>query len=89
MSPQEVLSKIFTEYALKRRDDRVSAWMGLQTALAENASVLCPSIVSLKDMIATMANVEDLLKGQSGDKGISQSEYLAGWLNTPDAAVKN
>jgi len=83
-SPAEVLSSIFAEFARRRKDEKVSAWMFLQQALAENAGVLCPSVVSLKDLIAATANVEDLLKGQSGDKGISPSEYLLGWLNSSE-----
>jgi len=84
MSASDTLSSIFAEFARRRKDDKVSAWMGLQSALAEHAGVLCPSVVSLKDLIAATANVEDMLKGQSGDKGISPSEYLAGWLNNND-----
>lgn len=55
--------------------------MFLQQALAENAGVLCPSVVSLKDLIAATANVEDLLKGQQGDAGKSPAEYLEEWLS--------
>jgi hypothetical protein len=84
LSASDTLSSIFAEFARRRKDEKVSAWMFLQTALAENAGILCPSVVSLKDLIAATANVEDLLKGQSGEKGISPSEYLAGWLNSAD-----
>lgn len=84
-SPSEVLTTIFSEFARRRKDEKVSAWMYLQTALAENAGTICPAVVSLKDLIAATANVEDLLKGQSGDKGQSPAEYLHDWLNDKDA----
>jgi hypothetical protein len=83
-----VLSQIFAEFSSKRKNDKVGAWMGLQTALAENAGILCPSVVSLKDLIAATANVEDLLKGQQGDAGKSPSEYLEEWLNGSEAPLR-
>ncbi len=84
MSPQQVLTEIFREFSHKRKKEKVAAWMALQTALAENAGILCPSVVSLKDLIAATANVEDLLKGQQGDAGKSPAEYLEEWLS-PEA----
>jgi len=80
LTPEQVLTNIFTEFAARRKQEKVAAWMGLQTALAENAGVLCPAAVSLKDLIAATANVEDMLKGQQGDAGKSPQEYLEKWL---------
>jgi hypothetical protein len=57
--------------------------MFLQTALAENAGTLCPIAVSLKDLIAAEANIEDMLKGQQGEAGKSPAEYLEEWLTDP------
>jgi hypothetical protein len=82
-----VLTEIFHEFSHKRKKEKVAAWMGLQTALAENAGILCPSVVSLKDLIAATANVEDLLKGQQGDAGKSPAEYLEEWLSGADSKV--
>jgi hypothetical protein len=84
LSPSEVLTSIFKEFSEKRRSDKVGAWMFLQTALAENAGALCPIAVSLKDLIAAEANIEDMLKGQQGDAGKSPAEYLEEWLSTPE-----
>jgi hypothetical protein len=81
LTPQEVLAEIFKEFSHKRKQEKVSAWMYLQTALAENAGIICPAIVSLKDLIAATANVEELLKGQQGDAGKSPAEYLEEWLS--------
>jgi hypothetical protein len=78
-----VLNQIFTEFSKKRRADKVGAWMFLQTALAENAGTLCPIAVSLKDLIAAEANIEDMLKGQQGEAGKSPAEYLEEWLTDP------
>src|SRR5882762_3010586 len=76
VSPQQVLTGIFTEFSSRRKQEKVAAWMYLQTALAENAGILCPHAVSLKDLIAAEANIEDMLKGQQGDAGKSPSEHL-------------
>jgi hypothetical protein len=81
MNPQQALSAIFTEFAVKRKQDKVSAWMWLQQSLAENAGTLCPAAVSLKDLIAAEANIEEMLKGQQGDAGKSPAEYLEEWLS--------
>src|ERR1700758_3876628 len=51
-TPAMILSQIFSEFAAKRQQEKVSAWMFLQQALASNAGILCPSAVSLKDLIA-------------------------------------
>jgi hypothetical protein len=58
--------------------------MWLQQALAENAGILCPIAVSLKDLIAAEANIEDMLKGASGEAGTSPAEYLERWLSGAD-----
>lgn len=79
-SPGAALTAIFTEFADRRKKEKVGAWMWLQTALAENAGILCPIAVSLKDLIAAEANIEDMLKGQQGDAGKSPAEYLEEWL---------
>ncbi|MBO0887658.1 hypothetical protein J2P12_01005 [Candidatus Bathyarchaeota archaeon] len=84
LSPQQVLGQIFTEFSRKRKQEKVAAWMWLQQALAENAGTLCPTAVSLKDLIAAEANIEEMLKGQQGDAGESPSEYLENWLS-PEA----
>jgi len=83
-----VLTSIFTEFADRRKKEKVGAWMWLQTALAENAGVLCPAAVSLKDLIAAEANIEDMLKGQQGDAGVSPAEYLSEWLSGAVPATK-
>lgn len=87
MSPQEVLTGIFTEFSQRRKQDKVGAWMFLQTALAENAGTLCPIAVSLKDLIAAEANIEDMLKGDQGDAGVSPVEYLESWLSGKESIV--
>lgn len=83
ITAQDVLSQIFNEFSRKRKQEKVAAWMWLQQALAENAGVLCPIAVSLKDLIAAEANIEEMLKGQQGEAGQSPAEYLEEWLNTP------
>lgn len=59
----------------------MAAWMWLQQALAENAAILCPIAVSLKDLISAEANIEEMLKGQQGEAGKSPQEYLEEWLS--------
>ena len=80
-NPQEVLGEIFSEFSHRRKQEKVAAWIFLQSALAEHASVICPSVVSLKDLIAAVANVEDLLKGASANTGESPVDYLERFLN--------
>jgi hypothetical protein len=84
LTPQDALSAIFHEFSERRKKEKVAAWMFLQTALAENAGVLCPNAVSLKDLIAAEANIEEMLKGQQGDAGKSPAEYLEEWLSGND-----
>jgi hypothetical protein len=88
VSPQQALSQIFTEFAAKRKKEKVAAWMWLQQALAENAGILCPIAVSLKDLISAEANIEEMLKGQQGDAGQSPAEYLEEWLSGSGAKLQ-
>lgn len=88
-TPAEVLGSIFKEFANRRKQTKVEAWIYLQQALAENASIICPSAVSLKDLISATANIEDLLKGQTADSGKTPNEVFEEWLsNVPDKAVQ-
>lgn len=86
-TPAEVLGSIFKEFANRRKQTKVEAWIYLQQALAENAAIICPSAVSLKDLISATANIEDLLKGQSGDSGKSPAEVLEEWLSSSSDKV--
>jgi hypothetical protein len=88
LSPKQALSQIFTEFASKRKKEKVAAWMWLQQALAENAGILCPIAVSLKDLISAEANIEEMLKGQQGDAGQSPAEYLEEWLSGQGAKLQ-
>lgn len=75
------MADIFKEFARRRQQEKISAWLWLQQSLSENASVLCPAVVSLKDLMAAIGNVEDMVKGATGNVGESPSEYLANWLS--------
>ncbi len=75
-----VITEVYTRFATTRKQDRVTAWLNLQHDLATNAGVLIPTATSLKDMNASLADIEAMLKGQQGDAGKSPAEYLAEWL---------
>lgn len=81
IKPADILSKIFAEFARRRQQEKVSAWLWLQQSLSENASILVPEVVSLKDLIAAIGNAEDQVKGATGNGGESPSEYLERWLS--------
>lgn len=90
-TPAEVFGSIMQEFARRRKQEKTAAWLYLQGALAESASVISPSIVSLKDLVSAIANVEDMLKGTAQNTGQSPVEYLETFLNTspaPDAPKK-
>jgi hypothetical protein len=57
--------------------------MYLQQSLADNAGTICPAAVSLKDLIAALSNIEDMLKGAASQTGESPAEYLERFLNSP------
>jgi hypothetical protein len=80
------LGSIFTEFGRRREQEKTSAWRWLQKSLAENAALLCPTAVSLKDFIAAIANIEDFLKGTSTSAAKSPNEELLDWLNGNDSA---
>lgn len=87
-TPAEVLGSIFKEFANRRKQTKVEAWIYLQQALAENAAIICPSAVSLKDLISATANIEDLLKGQTADSGKTPNEVLEEWLSASAKVIQ-
>jgi hypothetical protein len=78
-----IITEIYTTFANNRQKERVSAWMKLQQDLARNAGDLCPLATSMKDLNSTLADIENMMKGQQGDAGQSPSEYLEDWLTYP------
>jgi hypothetical protein len=83
VNTQSVIGEIYAEFADRRQKDKVSAWMWLQQALARKAGVLSPIAVSLKDLTATLEDIEIMLKGQQGESGETPTEYLEKFLTTP------
>lgn len=83
-----VIGEIYSEFAERRQNDKISAWMWLQQALAKKAGVLSPIAVSLKDLNATLEDIEIMLKGHQGDAGKSPAEYLEEWLSDPKAKTQ-
>lgn len=76
-----MLGDIFKEFSKRRKKEKIGAWAWLQSALADNASILCPTAVSLKDLIAATANIEDLLGNKDVTEGQTPTEYLADFLS--------
>jgi hypothetical protein len=84
VTPQETIAAIYAEFSKNRhgnKGEKVASWMKLQADLAQNAGVLVPSHTSLKDLNATLMDIESMMKGQQGDAGVSPAEYLESWLN--------
>jgi hypothetical protein len=82
--PREVISRVYSSFSTRRhghKGEQVAAWMQLQKDLADNAGSIVPSFTSLKDLTATLMDIEAMLKGKQGDAGESPAEYLAKWLS--------
>lgn len=47
----------------------------------QNLSILVPYVVSLKDLLATVTNIEEMLEGKTGDGGTTPTEVVRNWLN--------
>jgi len=85
MTPQETLHSIGQRFNELRRESMAAAYRYLQEALMSNVDVLVPTVIPLKDFLATVAELETFLKGSVSQTGQSPIEYLQQWLGTPDS----
>jgi hypothetical protein len=46
----------------------------------ENLSTLVPAVVSLKDLLAAVTGIEEMLEGKSADGGVTPTEVVRDWL---------
>lgn len=47
----------------------------------ENMGVLVPFTVSLKDLLAAVTSIEEMLEGKTADGGATPTEIVREWLN--------
>jgi len=72
------IGKRFTE---ARKLNKPEAWRQLQADLMHNSYILCPAILGYKDLITTVREIEDFMKGSVGQVGRSNEEVLAEFLS--------
>lgn len=79
---QELLKQIGQRFDELRQGGRAEAWRNLQSDIAKNLHVLVPLVIPMKDAFSLMQQIEDFLKGSTGQVGKSPAETLAGFLNS-------
>lgn len=76
-------------FTAKRKNDKVGAYKQLQEDLMNNAHLLVPFVVSLKEVLGTTIDIEDFLKGSESNTGRSPVEEIKDFLTatfTPPTA---
>jgi hypothetical protein len=75
-----ILQRIGSEFARRKKKDRIGAYAYFQNELLEQAHILVPYVISFKDLLAAVAASETALKGR-GDGELGPVEYLKNYLN--------
>lgn len=77
-----MLKEIGERFTAKRKSDRVGAYKQLQEDLMNNAHLLVPFVVSLKEVLGTTIDIEDFLKGSESNSGRSPVEEIKAFLTS-------
>lgn len=56
------------------------AWRQLQADLMQNAHILCPFVLPYDRLLTSVREIEDFMKGTSGQVGRSNEELMAEFL---------
>jgi hypothetical protein len=83
-----VLKEIGERFTRKRKTDRIGSYRGLQEDLMNNAHLLVPFVVSLKEVLGTTIDIEDFLKGSESNTGRSPVEEIQAFLNSIGPTTK-
>lgn len=76
-----ILSIIGERWTDAREDNSAGAWRQLLADLMESIPFLVPSIIPLKDLLSTAADIEDRIKGTTARAGKSNDELMIDFLN--------
>lgn len=76
-----ILQTIGQRFTEARKEQKAEAWRQLQSDLMNNAHWLCPVIIPLKDLIAAAREIEEFVKGSTGQVGRSNEELMAEFLS--------
>ena len=56
----------------------------MQRNLMEEIATLVPTVLSLKDLLACISGIEELLAGKQTDSEVTPTEALRDWLNAEE-----
>ena len=71
-----VLEELGARFVKLRASGKVQAWRKLQEDIMTSLDVLCPAVLSLKDALAAVREIEDFIKGAVDTKGRSTEDVL-------------
>lgn len=77
----EVLHEISERFNAQRAKNKTLAYRGLQRDLMDNAEHLVPDVMSFKELLDKVADLEEYLKDAGGETGKSPLEMCAEFLN--------
>jgi hypothetical protein len=81
---QSVFAAIGERFNQNRKKSKASAYEQYQRDLMENMDTLVlGDVISLKDITATITDLESFMRDNTSDQGKSQAQLLAEWLSLP------
>lgn len=78
--PSNILQTIGQRFVHARALNRPESWRQLQSDLMTNSDKLVPGFMAYKDLITACREIEDFIKGTSGQVGKSNEELLGAYL---------
>lgn len=76
----DILQEIGRRFTKARMLSKPESWRQLQADLMHNSHLLCPAIMGYKDLLTSVREIEDFMKGSVGQVGRSNEELLAEFL---------
>lgn len=85
---RNLFREIGARFNENRRKSKATAYERYQHDLMENMDTLVlGGVIELKEITATITNLEQYMRDNTGDQGKSQAQLLAEWLRVPVADI--
>ena len=75
-----ILQNLGARFVEARRLSKPESWRQLQADIMSSLHLLCPYVMPLKDALAACREIEDFIKGSTGQVGKSNEELMADFL---------
>jgi hypothetical protein len=80
-SAREIYMKIWTQFAVDRKENRATAYVNLQRAFSEHAAELVPAYLTAKEHMTLISDIEQWTKSDKQSESGDPMSLVSDWLN--------